>query len=114
MSQRIKALEQRVGQEAGIRLLRLPAQVAMLEAEAIAEMGGGGSVDRPRIAVAVNADSMSTWFTAVWWVSYLVCWSTAELRIKTIRRGCWVRVRSWEQSLQNVQRYREAACSHLA
>jgi LysR family transcriptional regulator, chromosome initiation inhibitor len=77
VSQRIKALEQRVGQvlvvrekpcvptQAGIPLLRLSAQTAMLESEAVAEMAGGGSVDRPRIAVAVNADSMSTWFTAV-------------------------------------------------
>jgi LysR family transcriptional regulator (chromosome initiation inhibitor) len=34
-----------------------------LEAEALAEMGGGGAL--PRIALAVNADSMSTWFTGV-------------------------------------------------
>ena len=26
---------------------------------------GGGSTDRTRVAIAVNADSMSTWFTAV-------------------------------------------------
>jgi LysR family transcriptional regulator (chromosome initiation inhibitor) len=76
ISQRIKALEQRVGQvlvvrekpctatAAGVPLLRLAAQTALLEAEALAEMGGGdGTV--PRIAVAVNADSMATWFTRV-------------------------------------------------
>lgn len=76
ISQRIKALEQRVGQvlvvrekpcvatPAGVPLLRLAAQTALLEAEALAEMAGGtGSA--PRIAVAVNADSMATWFTAV-------------------------------------------------
>jgi len=76
VSQRIKALEQRVGQvlvvrekpctatPAGIPLLRLAAQTALLEAEALAEMGGGdGAV--PRIALAVNADSMATWFTGV-------------------------------------------------
>ncbi|WP_234817740.1 LysR family transcriptional regulator ArgP [Mycolicibacterium sphagni] len=74
VSQRIKALEKHVGQvllvrgkpcvptAAGIPLLRLAAQTAMLEAEAIAEMAGGGSVPRPRIAMAVNADSMVTWF----------------------------------------------------
>jgi LysR family transcriptional regulator, chromosome initiation inhibitor len=76
VSQRIKALEQRVGRvlvvrekpctatAAGVPLLRLAAQTALLEAEALAEMGGvdGSS---PRIAVAVNADSMSTWFTRV-------------------------------------------------
>jgi LysR family transcriptional regulator, chromosome initiation inhibitor len=76
ISQRIKALEQRVGQvlvrrekpttatPAGLPLLRLAAQTALLESEALAEMGGG-SAERTRIAVAVNADSMATWFTAV-------------------------------------------------
>jgi LysR family transcriptional regulator (chromosome initiation inhibitor) len=76
VSQRIKALEQRVGQvlvvrekpcaatAAGIPLLRLAAQTALLEAEALAEMGGSEGA-APRIAVAVNADSMATWFTAV-------------------------------------------------
>jgi LysR family transcriptional regulator (chromosome initiation inhibitor) len=76
VSQRIKALEQRVGQvlvvrekpcratAAGIPLLRLAAQTAMLESEVLAETTGG-SVDCVRIAIAVNADSMSTWFTRV-------------------------------------------------
>jgi LysR family transcriptional regulator (chromosome initiation inhibitor) len=76
VSQRIKALEQQVGQvlvvrekpcratSAGVPLLRLAAQTAMLESEALAETVGG-SVQQTRIAVAVNADSMSTWFTAV-------------------------------------------------
>jgi len=74
VSQRIKALEQRVGQvlvvrerpctatAAGVPLLRLAAQTALLEAEALAEMGGVEGV-AARIALAVNADSMSTWFT---------------------------------------------------
>jgi LysR family transcriptional regulator (chromosome initiation inhibitor) len=47
-----------------VPLLRLAAQTALLESEALAEMGGG-SAERSRIAVAVNADSMATWFTAV-------------------------------------------------
>lgn len=76
ISQRIKALEQQVGQvlvrrekpcvatPAGAPLLRLAAQTALLESEALAEMSGGSS-ERTRIAVAVNADSMSTWFTQV-------------------------------------------------
>src|SRR5690242_6465456 len=76
VSQRIKALEQRVGQvlirrekpcvatSAGVPLLRLAAQTALLEAEALAAMGGGAP-QRTRVAVAVNADSMATWFTAV-------------------------------------------------
>ena len=76
VSQRIKALEQRAGQvlvvrgkpcaatEAGVPLLRLAAQTALLESEALDEVGGG-TAQATRIAVAVNADSMSTWFTAV-------------------------------------------------
>jgi LysR family transcriptional regulator, chromosome initiation inhibitor len=76
VSQRIKALEQRVGQvlvvrekpckttPAGVPLIRLAAQTAMLESEALAETSGG-SGQRMRIAIAVNADSMSTWFTTV-------------------------------------------------
>lgn len=77
VSQRIKALEQRVGQvlvvrekpckptTAGIPLLRLAAQTALLESEALAETAGDRTGERTRIALAVNADSMSTWFTAV-------------------------------------------------
>ena len=76
VSQRIKTLEQRVGQvlvvrekpcratAAGVPLLRLAAQTALLESEALAETTGG-SAELTRIAIAVNADSMSTWFTAV-------------------------------------------------
>src|SRR4029079_16895471 len=45
-------------------LLRLAAQTAMLESEALVETGGG-SAERTRVGIAVNADSMSTWFTAV-------------------------------------------------
>ncbi|MGY4712765.1 LysR family transcriptional regulator ArgP [Mycolicibacterium sp. CBM1] len=78
VSQRIKALEKQLGQvllvrakpcvptAAGIPLLRLAAQMAMLEAEAVAEMAGGQTVlPLPRIAIAVNADSMATWFADV-------------------------------------------------
>jgi LysR family transcriptional regulator (chromosome initiation inhibitor) len=77
ISQRVKALEKRVGQvlvvrekpcratAAGIPLLRMAAQTAMLEAEALVETGGGGPEEQTRVAVAVNADSMGTWFTSV-------------------------------------------------
>lgn len=50
---------------AGIPLLRLAAQTALLESEALAEMGGNASLKRTRITIAVNADSMATWFSAV-------------------------------------------------
>ena len=77
VSQRVKALETRVGQvlvvrekpcratAAGIPLLRLAAQTAMLESEALAETAHDERTGQTRIAIAVNADSMSTWFTAV-------------------------------------------------
>lgn len=77
VSQRIKALEQRVGQvlvvrekpcratASGVPLLRLAAQAALLEAEALGELGGPGAPGAPRVALAVNADSMATWFSAV-------------------------------------------------
>lgn len=75
ISQRVKALETRVGQVLVVRgrpcratsaatpLLRLAAQIAMLETEALAETGGVAG--QARIALAVNADSMATWFTRV-------------------------------------------------
>jgi LysR family transcriptional regulator, chromosome initiation inhibitor len=76
VSQRIKALEQRIGQvlvvrekpcrptAAGVPLLRLAAQTALLESEVLAE-SAGETAELTRIAIAVNADSMATWFTAV-------------------------------------------------
>lgn len=76
VSQRVKALEQRVGQvlvvrekpcaatQAGVPLLRLAAQTELLEAEAFTAMGGA-STGLSRIPLAVNADSMATWFTEV-------------------------------------------------
>jgi LysR family transcriptional regulator (chromosome initiation inhibitor) len=76
VSQRIKALERQVGQvlvrrekpavptSSAVPLVRVAAQMAALEAEAMSQLSGGD--DRAtRIALAVNADSMATWFTAV-------------------------------------------------
>jgi LysR family transcriptional regulator, chromosome initiation inhibitor len=72
VSQRIKALESRMGQvlvrrirptrptEAGQVLVRLAHQLLLLEEEALAEITGGIGV--ARLPVAVNADSLSTWF----------------------------------------------------
>ena len=81
VSQRIKALETRVGRvllhrtkpieptPAGHVLVRLAAQVDLLEREAVAELVGGevGAVDEEgdvpwaEIPLAVNADTMATW-----------------------------------------------------
>ncbi|GAA0576133.1 LysR family transcriptional regulator ArgP [Kribbella sandramycini] len=72
VSQRIKALESRLGQvvvmrgrparptAAGEAVLRLARQVALLELEAIAAVRG--TVDAMRLPVAVNADSLNNWF----------------------------------------------------
>jgi LysR family transcriptional regulator (chromosome initiation inhibitor) len=74
VSQRIKALEQAVGQVlvrrgkpsaptlAGEALVRYAGQVALLEREALAAARGGLSGTRARISVVVNADSLHTWF----------------------------------------------------
>ncbi|GIT80440.1 transcriptional regulator ArgP [Leifsonia sp. LS1] len=72
VSQRMKALEERAGRvlvrrskpiaptDAGRVLLRLARQVALLEEEAAAELGGiDGST--PAIPLVVNADSLATW-----------------------------------------------------
>jgi LysR family transcriptional regulator (chromosome initiation inhibitor) len=78
VSQRIKALEQAVGQvlvrrtkpcqatEAGRSLLRLAGQVALLEREALDVARGPLTSGQPRtrVAVVVNADSLATWFLA--------------------------------------------------
>ena len=75
VSQRIKALEQDVGQVlvrrarpcvatgAGQSLVRLAGQIALLEREALAAARGvPGSGGRTRISVVVNADSLHSWF----------------------------------------------------
>lgn len=74
VSQRIKALEQDVGQvlvrrtkpcaptPAGTALVRYAGQVALLEREALAAARGGLGGGRARLTVVVNADSLHTWF----------------------------------------------------
>lgn len=76
VSQRIKALENSVGQtvvrrgvpcaptEAGAVLLRMARQVQVLEAETRHALGNGVS-SRAVTPVAVNADSLITWFVPV-------------------------------------------------
>ncbi|WP_430391298.1 LysR family transcriptional regulator ArgP [Dyella sp. 20L07] len=75
ISQRIKALEDRLGQvlilrrapcratPAGERLLRSVQQMRRLEAETLSAFHVSGNDEAPdSIAVAVNADSLATWF----------------------------------------------------
>jgi LysR family transcriptional regulator (chromosome initiation inhibitor) len=72
VSQRVKALEEQTGRvlvrrtkpieptEAGRVLLRLARQVALLEAEAAAELDAAGGA-ATTIPLVVNADSLATW-----------------------------------------------------
>lgn len=74
VSQRIKALEQRLGRvlvvrskpvratEAGEAVLRLGQQLALLEDETLRQLGTERDDDRPTtLPIAVNADSLATW-----------------------------------------------------
>ncbi|WP_299053895.1 ArgP/LysG family DNA-binding transcriptional regulator [uncultured Nocardioides sp.] len=75
VSQRVRALEQQVGQVVVTRaapcrptatgevLLGLARQTALLAAETSERLGEAGGVRR--VAVAVNADSLATWFRTV-------------------------------------------------
>lgn len=74
VSQRLKALEQQLGRvlvirskpawltEAGEAVVRLARQVALLEHDALGGLGLDGDAPRIRVPLAVNADSMATWF----------------------------------------------------
>ncbi|SJN26747.1 Transcriptional regulator [Microbacterium esteraromaticum] len=79
VSQRIKAIEQQLGRvvvvrsrpvrttEAGEALVRLARQVELLEHDTVAAFGldpGESAAPRIRVPLAVNADSMATWFLA--------------------------------------------------
>ncbi|MEU6773640.1 LysR family transcriptional regulator ArgP [Streptomyces sp. NPDC046759] len=74
VSQRVKALEQRTGRvllqrtkpvrptESGAVLVRYARQLARLERDARRELGLSGPGEPTRVSVAVNADSLATWF----------------------------------------------------
>jgi LysR family transcriptional regulator (chromosome initiation inhibitor) len=74
VSQRVKALEQRTGRvlllrtkpvrttESGEVVVRFARQLARLERDARAELGMSGDGEATRVSIAVNADSLATWF----------------------------------------------------
>ncbi|CAL9355043.1 LysR family transcriptional regulator ArgP [Streptomyces sp. enrichment culture] len=74
VSQRVKALEQRTGRvlllrtkpvrptESGEVVVRFARQLARLERDARAELGMREAGEATRVSVAVNADSLATWF----------------------------------------------------
>jgi LysR family transcriptional regulator (chromosome initiation inhibitor) len=90
VSQRIKALESRLGRpdvqrtvpcrttDAGAVLVRMARQLAVLEADALAELEprDNGPVE---LAIAVNADSLATWFGAV--LTAAATWTDVTVRI---------------------------------
>jgi LysR family transcriptional regulator (chromosome initiation inhibitor) len=77
VSQRIKALEAQLGRvvlvrckpivatEAGAAVVRLARQIALLEHDTLVELGAEPAHGaRTRVPLAVNADSLATWFLA--------------------------------------------------
>ncbi|WP_396667828.1 LysR family transcriptional regulator ArgP [Microbacterium sp. R86528] len=74
VSQRIKALETQLGRvvlvrakparttEAGTAVVRFAREIALLEHDALVQMGVGDDSARVSIPLAVNADSLGTWF----------------------------------------------------
>ena len=75
VSQRVKALEEQLGQvvlvrskparltAAGTAVVRMARQVALLEHDTLAELGeSAGEGTRTSVPLAVNADSLATWF----------------------------------------------------
>lgn len=75
VSQRIKTLEEQLGQvvlvrskparptEAGMAVVRLARQAALIEHDAVSALGADeGETGRATMPLAVNADSLATWF----------------------------------------------------
>ena len=91
ISQRVRALESQVGQvlllrttpsrttEAGAVLLRMARQQQLLEREALAELSGGDEAGATNLPVAVNADSLATWFRAV--LEECASWGDVTVRL---------------------------------
>jgi LysR family transcriptional regulator (chromosome initiation inhibitor) len=76
VSQRLKSLEQQLGQvlivrgrparatSAGESVVRMARQIALLEHDALSALGLDRAGERVSVPLAVNADSMATWFLA--------------------------------------------------
>ncbi|MHC6591441.1 LysR family transcriptional regulator ArgP [Arthrobacter sp. C152] len=96
VSQRIKALEASVGQvlvrrrlpctatDAGSLLLRMARQVQVLEAETAAALGAA-SPARTHLPLAINADSLATWFVPV--LHEAAGWADAALDLHVEDQG---------------------------
>ena len=90
VSQRIKALESQIGRlvvrrtqpcratDAGQVLVRMARQLVALEADALAELDPAAA-SRSELPVAINADSLATWFVPV--LATVAGWPDTELRL---------------------------------
>lgn len=103
ISQRIKALEQQTGRVLLLRtkpvrpttsgrvVVRLARQVALLESEAMDELGLEGAGARPRIPLVINADSLATWvlpgLAAVERTSFEITIEDQDHSIERLREG---------------------------
>lgn len=91
VSQRIKALESQLGQlvvvrgsparatAAGQVLVRTARQQQLLMADAVRELGGAAAGVRFKLPIAVNADSLATWFPPV--LAAIADWPDAALEL---------------------------------
>lgn len=74
VSQRIRALEERMGAAliyrsqpcaptaVGTKLARHADDIALLESHVLRDLAAEGAIEAPRVRIAVNADSLATWF----------------------------------------------------
>ncbi|MBD8061457.1 LysR family transcriptional regulator ArgP [Oceanitalea stevensii] len=97
VSQRIRALESQVGQvlllrttpsrvtEAGAAVLRTARQQQLLERELRAELSATGGAGTAPLPVAVNADSLATWFVRV--LAECASWPDVSLRLHVEDQG---------------------------
>lgn len=106
VSQRVKALEQRVGRvllirekpvrptESGEVIVRFARQLTRLEHDAHAALGmtGAGETTTTRVSIAVNADSLATWFLP------------ALTRVPEEQRPCYELLREDEQHTARLLR----------
>ncbi|WP_151549024.1 MULTISPECIES: LysR family transcriptional regulator ArgP [Corynebacterium] len=138
VSQRIKALENTIGRvllkranpvratEAGEILVQAGRRMALLQAETNAQLRG--RLGRVPLAIAINADSLSTWFRPV--LADVASWNSASLRLRIedeshsrnlLRRGDVLgavtreaeAVSGCESHYLGVMRYRAAAHPRL-
>ena len=96
ISQRVRQLEDRLGQilvqrttpcqatQTGKALARFAEQVALLEAEMLREIGAAepGAAARLRLPIAVNADSIDSWFLDVCTAMLADCPVDFDLRVE--------------------------------